>query len=61
MSEKRAQSIAQKTSLAATRRELLHVANALALPMLFGAASAKAAPGPLTPGRRTAIGSRART
>ena len=50
MSDKRPENIAEKTSLTATRRELLQVANALALPLLFGAASAKAAPGPLTPG-----------
>jgi len=48
--EKRSTGIADKAALAATRRELLQVGNALALPLLFGAASAKAAPGPLTPG-----------
>ena len=50
MSEKRPGNIAERTPLAATRRELLQIGNALALPMLFGAANAKAAPGPLTPG-----------
>jgi seryl-tRNA(Sec) selenium transferase len=50
MSEKRPESIAKHTPLDATRRELLQIGNALALPLLFGAASAKAAPGPLTPG-----------
>ena len=50
MSEKRPENAAETTSLAATRRELLQIGNALALPMLFGAATAKAAPGPLTPG-----------
>ena len=50
MSEKRSGKIAGRTPLAATRRELLQIGNALALPMLFGAANAKAAPGPLTPG-----------
>lgn len=50
MPEKRTESIAEKSTLAATRRELLRIGNTLALPMLFGAASAKAAPGPLTPG-----------
>jgi seryl-tRNA(Sec) selenium transferase len=50
MPDKRSENIAEKAPFAATRRELLHVGNALALPLLFGAASAKAAPGPLTPG-----------
>ena len=50
MSEKRTESITEKTRVAATRRELLQAANVLALPVLFGAASAKAAPGPLAPG-----------
>ena len=50
MSEKRLEGIAGEASLDATRRELLMIGNALAVPMLFGAMDAKAAPGPLTPG-----------
>ena len=50
MSDKRPQGLAERGPLNTTRRELLQVGNALALPMLFGAASANAAPGPLTPG-----------
>ena len=50
MSETRPGNIAGRTPLAATRREILQIGTALALPMLFGAANAKAAPGPLTPG-----------
>ena len=50
MSKKRSSNIAERTPLDATRRELLQLGNVLALPMLFGAMSAKAAPGPLAPG-----------
>ena len=50
MSKKRSRNIAKATPLDATRRELLQLGNVLALPMLFGAMSAKAAPGPLAPG-----------
>ena len=51
MSAKRPESIAKKTPLATTRRELLRIGNALALPVFFGAANATAAAaGPLTPG-----------
>lgn len=52
MSEEQSKNNANETSFAATRRELLQAGNALALPLLFGAAStaANAAPGPLTPG-----------
>jgi D-glucosaminate-6-phosphate ammonia-lyase len=51
MAAKRPESIAKKAPLATTRRELLRIGNALALPVFFGAANATAAgPGPLTPG-----------
>ncbi|MBI1352883.1 MAG: aminotransferase class V-fold PLP-dependent enzyme [Acidobacteria bacterium] len=51
MAEKETASNAEKSQLAATRRELLQIGNALALPLLFGAAGASArAEGPLTPG-----------
>ena len=40
----------EQTPLAATRRDLFKIGNALALPMLLGAAGAKAATGPLKPG-----------
>jgi seryl-tRNA(Sec) selenium transferase len=50
MSEKQSQETVESLPLDATRRDLLKIGNALALPLLFGAASAKAAPGPLAPG-----------
>lgn len=52
MSDKQPKDDTKETSFAATRRELLQVGNALALPLLFGAATtaAKASPGPLAPG-----------
>ena len=50
MPEKSPEAISERTPLSATRRELFQIGNALALPMLLGAAGAKAATGPLTPG-----------
>ncbi len=50
MSEKRKETIAESTIFSATRRDLLRLGNTLALPVLFGAGSAKAATGALTPG-----------
>jgi uncharacterized pyridoxal phosphate-dependent enzyme len=52
MSEKSPEKVAEKkkASNGATRRELLEVGSALALPVLMGGLRASAAPGPLRPG-----------
>jgi hypothetical protein len=52
MSEKSPEKVTEKkkASNGATRRELLEVGSALALPVLLGGLRASAAPGPLRPG-----------